>query len=159
MFSALLRRKLPARTFRGLRRGSTVAALALLSLLGALFACEFALRFFHPKYEDVARSNEYQVDEDRLYSRVPNTFRYYAHPDTGARHPVIYNDFGSRQHRRFDVEALKQAQNVAFFGDSYTENIRMEAQYSFTEVLDFLLNFAGPHEDRILTTKGGGSTS
>ena len=148
MFSALLRRKLPARAFRGLRRGSTVAALALLSLLGALFACELALRLFHPKYEDVARSNGYRVDEDPLYVRVPNTFRYYAHPDTGARHPVIYNDFGSRQHRRFDVESLKHAQNVAFFGDSYTENIRMEAQYSFTEVLDFLLNFAG-REDGI----------
>lgn len=98
------------------------------------------------------------MDEDRLYVRVPNTFRYYAHPDTGARHPVIYNDFGSRQHRRFDVESLKHAQNVAFFGDSYTENIRMEAQYSFTEVLDFLLNFAG-REDGIMTTKGGGQRS
>ena len=121
------------------RRASTVV-LSLLSLLGALVVCEAALRLFHPKYEDVAQSQRYQADESRIWAPIPNTSRYKAHPDTGRRHPVIYNEFGSRQHRRFDVDALKDAENIAFFGDSFVENTGIEAQYSFTEVLDFLLN-------------------
>ena len=133
-----------------LRRTST-ALLSVLSVLGAFVACEVALRLFHPKYEDVAQSQRYQADESRVWAPMPNTSRYNAHPDTGARHPVIYNNFGSRQHRHFDVDALKQAENVAFFGDSYVENSGIEAQYSFTEVLDFLLNLGGErasHDDR-----------
>ena len=121
------------------RRASTVV-LSFLSLLGALVVCEAALRLFHPKYEDVAQSQRYQADESRIWAPIPNTSRYKAHPDTGRRHPIIYNEFGARQHRRFDVDALKDAENVAFFGDSYVENTGIEAQYSFTEVLDFLLN-------------------
>lgn len=121
------------------RRVSTVV-LSLLSLLGAIVVCEVALRLLHPKYEDVAQSQKYQADESRIWAPIPNTSRYKAHPDTGRRHPVIYNEFGSRQHRRFDVDALKDAENIAFFGDSYVENTGIEAQYSFTEVLDFLLN-------------------
>ena len=133
-----------------LRRAST-ALLSVLSLLGAFVACEVALRLFHPKYEDVAQSQRYQADESRVWAPMPNTSRYNAHPDTGARHPIIYNNFGSRQHRHFDAGALKHAENVAFFGDSYVENSGIEAQYSFTEVLDFLLNLGGErasHDDR-----------
>ena len=102
-------------------------SLLLLSSLGALVACELGLRLFHPKYEDVSRYGKYQADESRLWAPIPNTSRYKTHPDTGARHPVIYNNFGSRQHRRFDVDALKQAENIAFFGDSFAENSGIEA--------------------------------
>ena len=128
----------------------TSTSLFLLSLLGALAVCEVGLRLFHPKYEDVARYDKYRVDESRLWAPIPNTSRYRAHPDTGLRHPIIYNSFGSRQHRQFDVDVLKQAENVAVFGDSYTENNRIEAQYSFTEVLDFLLNLQGDRDFNVL---------
>ena len=125
-------------------------SLLLLSSLGALVACELGLRLFHPKYEDVSRYGKYQADESRLWAPIPNTSRYKTHPDTGARHPVIYNNFGSRQHRRFDVDALKQAENIAFFGDSFAENSGIEAQYSFTEVLDFLLNLQDDRDFNVL---------
>ena len=125
-------------------------SLLLLSSLGALAACELGLRLFHPKYEDVSRYGKYQADESRLWAPIPNTSRYKTHPDTGARHPVIYNNFGSRQHRRFDVDALKQAENIAFFGDSFAENSGIEAQYSFTEVLDFLLNLQDDGDFNVL---------
>lgn len=128
----------------------TSTALFLLSLLGALAACEVGLRLFHPKYEDVFRYGRYQADESRVWAPIPNTSRYKTHPDTGARHPVIYNDFGSRQHRRFDGRALEQAENIAFFGDSFAENSGIEAQYSFTEVLDFLLNLRGDRSFNVL---------
>lgn len=128
----------------------TSTSLFTLSLLGALAACEVGLRIFHPKYEDVARYDKYRGDESRLWSPIPNTSRHRAHPDTGKRHPIIYNSFGSRQHRNFDVDVLKQAENVAVFGDSYTENNRIEAQYSFTEVLDFMLNLQGDRDFNVL---------
>ena len=131
-------------------RWISTSLLLLLSSLGALLACEVGLRLFHPKYEDVSRYDNYQVDASQLWSPIPNTYRNRTHPDTGARHAVIYNNFGSRQHRNFDVDALKQAENIAFFGDSYTENIRIEAQYSFTEVLDFLLNLQDERDFNVL---------
>ena len=128
----------------------TSTSLFLLSLLGALAACEVGLRLFHPKYEDIARYDKYRADESRLWAPIPNTSRHRAHPDTGRRHPVIYNSFGSRQHRNFEVDALKRAENVAVFGDSYTENSGIEAQYSFTEVLDFLLNLQDDRDFNVL---------
>ena len=128
----------------------TSTSLVLLSLLGALAACEVGLRLFHPKYEYVVRYDNYRADESRLWATIPNTYRYRAHPDTGLHHPVTYNSFGSRQQRQFDVDALKQAENVAVFGDSFTENNRVEAQYSFTEVLDFMLNLQGDRNFNVL---------
>ena len=131
-------------------RWISTSLLLLLSSLGALIVCEAGLRLFHPKYEDVSRYGKYPAYESRLWARPPNTSRYKAHPDTGVRHPVIYNEFGSRQHRRFDVDALKQAENVAFFGDSFAENSGIEAQYSFTEILDFLLNLQDDRDFNVL---------
>lgn len=115
-------------------------AMAALSLLAALAICELGLRFFHPKYESLSQSQRYRVDTSRIWAPMPNTATSKPHPDTRLYHPVIYNEFGSRQHRSFSVDALEQAENVAFFGDSYTENTGLDAPYSFTEPLDFLLN-------------------
>lgn len=104
--------------------------LVLVSAVAALALCEAALRLFHPRYAHLtvppseARWLPYQV----------------AHPDTGETHPVVYNNLGNRQHRHFTDADLAGAVNVAFFGDSFTENLRMAAHYSFTEILDFLLN-------------------
>ena len=115
-------------------------AMAALSLLAALAICELGLRFFHPKYESLSQSQRYRADTSRIWAPMPNTATSKAHPDIRRYHPVIYNEFGSRQHRSFSVDALEQAENVAFFGDSYTENTGLDAPYSFTEPLDFLLN-------------------
>lgn len=116
------------------------ALLVVLSLLAALAAFELALRLFFPKYESVAQSQRYRADASRIWAPIPNTSTTKLHPDTHRRHPVIYNEFGSRQHRSFSAAALEQAENIAFFGDSFTENSGLEAPYSFTEPLDFLLN-------------------
>ena len=131
---------MPRSPLKTVAHRASKVVLSLLLLLSAFVVCEVALRLFHPKYEDVAQSQKYQADESRIWAPIPNTSWYKAHPDTGRRHPIIYNEFGSRQHRRFDVDALKDAENFAFFGDSFVENTGIEAQYSFTEVLDFLLN-------------------
>ena len=105
--------------------------LALGSLVVGLSLCETALRVLHPRYEYAARPPQ------RTYYRHSAE---YPHPDTGAKHRVVYNNLGSRQHRNFNERDLAEGVNLAFFGDSYTENLRMPAHHSFTEVLDYLLN-------------------
>lgn len=117
--------------------------LALISLGLGLAACEMALREFHPRYRHLADAPR-NLDSKRNWWLRPN-FRYvWRHADTHAAHPVMLNNLGARQHRDFAVERLGDAVNLAFFGDSFTENTRMAAPYSFTEGLDFLLNASVP---------------
>ena len=104
--------------------------LALASLTAGVALCEAALRVFHPRYEYAAGPPQRDYYSRRLHPR----------PDTGERHLVVYNNLGSRQHRDFSEDDLAQGVNLAFFGDSFTENNYLPVQYSFTEVLDFLLN-------------------
>ncbi len=103
---------------------------ALGSLVVGLSLCEAALRVLHPRYEYAARPPQ----------RTYYWHSEYPHPDTGAKHRVVYNNLGSRQHRNFNERDLAEGVNLAFFGDSYTENLYMPAHHSFTEVLDYLLN-------------------
>ena len=114
-------------------------ALALASCLASLAFVEAALRLFFPKYEHLAAA---PFVRDRIlgYAREPNRRGSVVHPDTGERHPFHHNNFGSRQHRNFSAADLEASVNIGFFGDSFTENIFMEAQFSFTEPLDHLLN-------------------
>ena len=107
--------------------------LALGSLVVGLSLCEVALRVFHPRYEYAANPPQ------RTY---PYWRSEHRHPDTGAKHLVAYNNLGSRQHRNFHERDLAGAVNLGFFGDSFTENLRLPAHHSFTEVLDYLLNGA-----------------
>ena len=111
------------------------ALLALASVLVGLALCEGALRLFAPRYEHLAAPPRAALDPSEVL-----------HPDSGEPHAVIYNNLGSRQHRHFTEQDLADAVNLAFFGDSFTENLRMAAHYQFAEVLDFLLN-AHPHGD------------
>ena len=117
--------------------------LALASLAAGVALCEAALRVFHPRYEYAAGPPQRDYYERRLYRR----------PDTGERHLVVYNNLGARQHRNFGERDLAQGVNLAFFGDSFTENRRLPVQYSFTEVLDFLLNLDPPQHARADTPR------
>ena len=116
------------------------ALLALLSVALGLAACEAALRLFHPRYElaAAARANT-GMELPHLDSDVR-----FADPDTDTEHLVIHNNLESRQSRDFPADSLDAAVNIAFFGDSETENSHMPAQYSYTEPLDHLLNAAAP---------------
>ena len=114
-------------------------ALALASCLAGLALVEAALRFFHPKYEHLAAAL-FIRDPILGYARQPNSRGAVLHPDTGERHPFHHNNFGSRQHRNFSAADLDASVNIGFFGDSFTENARMDAPFSFTEPLDHLLN-------------------
>ena len=111
----------------------------LLSLAVALAVCEVGLRLLYPRYHHIAEAHR-QPDEQRIWKPPPGSHYRRPHPDTGRLHLVIHNSLGARQHREFTQEDLDGAVSVAFFGDSFTENLRLPVQYSFHAVLDFLLN-------------------
>lgn len=113
------------------------ASLVVASILFFAILVELGLRFFHPVYEAVAGS-QYDRDKLRIWAPRANRVRQVRHPDTGIQHFVIQNSLRLRQSREFDD--LPTATNLAFFGDSYTVNNGLPAQYSFTEPLDYLLN-------------------
>ena len=111
--------------------------LALLSVAAGLAACEAALRLFHPRYELAANPPLPGTPSSPAGERA---YQIQFHPDTGAAHRVVHNNLGGRQSRDFPAASLDGTVNIAFFGDSLTENLHMPAQYSYTEPLDYLLN-------------------
>ena len=99
-------------------------------------------------YRDLAEA-PFLREESRIWARMPNARNLWVHPDTGLPHPLHHNNFGLRQHRNFSAADLSSAINVGFFGDSFVENVRVDAPYSFTEPLDWLLN-QGPRRFNVL---------
>lgn len=116
----------------------------LVTMALALGIClaEVTLRIAYPKYQNQA-AVDVQPNSLALYSRPPNSRKMGRNPDTGHQHPIIYNNLGNRQHRDFTVEDLESAINIGVFGDSFTENMGLRVQHSFTEPLDYLLNLSG----------------
>ena len=113
-------------------------ALVLLSCLAILLVAEVVLRFIHPKYEHLAEATA--VRDQGRFMPEPGHRRGRRHPDTGEWHAILVNSLGLRQHRDFTAADLESAVNIGFFGDSFTDNVNMAAEFSFTEPLDYLLN-------------------
>ena len=117
-------------------------ALLLASCLVGLLLCEVGLRLFHPQYRHLAEA-AFIYDPNLGFIRKLNHCVFARHPDTHLNHLVCHNNSGLRQHRNFGAADLESSVNIGFFGDSFTENTGMEAQFSFTEPLDYLLNMGG----------------
>ena len=113
------------------------AALVVTSLAFGVAVCELALRLYHPRYEYAADPPPAPQHRNSASSA---SYTYARNPDTGVPHRLVYNDLGARTSRAFAPESLADSVNIAFFGDSMTENIHMPVQYAFTEHLDYLLN-------------------
>lgn len=100
------------------------------------------LRLIYPKFQYAAQSR-YETSATRIWARLPHSRYTRPHPDSGQPHVVIHNNLGLHQDRDFPPGSLQGAVNIACFGDSFTENLRLPAPYRFTEPLDFLLNLHG----------------
>ena len=116
--------------------------LVLVSCAAGLSLCELSLRLFYPKYRYLAEA-QFRHDAMRIWARTPNSRSSRSHPDLLEMHSAHSNNLALRQHRNFSAADLAAATNIGFFGDSFTENILMPVQYSFTEPLDYLLNRRG----------------
>ena len=113
--------------------------LSCCSIILALGTGEVLLRAFFPKYQYAAES-PYELDSLLTWKPTPNTRRLQNHPDTNEPHPVIYNNYGFRQHRDFTQEEIEQSVVISVIGDSFPENRGLPIQYGVTEILDYLLN-------------------
>ena len=134
---------------KGVRRAKGLAwggALVLLSLTAGLAICEATLRIAFPRYQHLAAPAV--PPQERLATRqIRSAYAtMFPRPDSGDTHALLYNALGNRQHREFNERDLREGVNVAFFGDSFTENRYVAAQYAFTEVLDYLLNAQAPSQ-------------
>ncbi len=113
-----------------------------ITLLFCFTIGELSLRVFYPKYTYAAESS-FDSDKSRIWVRIANTHYKRKHPDSGETHLVFHNNLALRQHRNFYKSDIFSAINIGFFGDSFTENLRLPSQYSFTEPLDYILNTRG----------------
>jgi len=124
--------------------GKLLANLLLLftSIFLFIVIVEIILRILCPQYQYAARER-FIPDQTRIFRNPHNSRIYLVHPDTKKQHLVIYNSLGCRQDREFSVEKPKGVKRILILGDSYSANELMEAQYSFSEPLDYLLNKTG----------------
>lgn len=125
-----------------LKKLSINLLVSIISIIVSLLIIEILLRIIRPEYKYAAESR--LIDNQTRIWGNPQNSRYYAdHPDLEKKHLVINNLFGFRQHREFGLDKQENTIRIGVFGDSYAENIRIPAQYSFTEPLEYLLNKSG----------------
>ena len=112
--------------------GVLVCTLLVAGLIEASLRLLFKDRYFH-----LAHSS-FEPHATLIHAPISDHRTVLYHPDTGIPHPVLHNSGGQRQHRILGRDDTSGS-TLAFFGDSYTANLRMPVSYSFTEVLDYLL--------------------
>jgi hypothetical protein len=115
------------------RRWFAEPLLLLISLVFSLFICEMTLSVLG-RYDDVANPT---YSADLIWERPKSTTLFRAHPDLGFPIPSKFDRSGVRNDGPTETENKKNI--YAFFGDSYTENRRVQSELSFTEILGDLL--------------------
>jgi len=112
--------------------------LMLVSIFISLLILEIGLRLFFPRYQSAARF--YQMPYGVYPRHRPSSLEIDYHPDTGIKHPVVYNNLGLRQSWNIYPESDKGRLRIGVFGDSFVENRQLSIEYGFVNVLDYLLN-------------------
>ena len=139
------------RAFQGKGRGGAVrktrrvffaGVVIALALVLSLGLAEGVLRVARPEL-GVLVENAFLENSSRIFATSRNTRQNVPHPDWKKEHTIHYNNLGLKQCREFVVPKPPGVTRIGFFGDSFTENVFMPTQYSFTEPLDFLLNRTG----------------
>lgn len=121
--------------------------LVLASLLLSLVLFEVALRVFFPDQYFDAFTATNEVDATKIWAPPVNTTNYFRHPDTGEKIELRRNNLGIRLPYDIQVDKLAGGRNIAFFGDSFTANIRLPSEHTFPEVIRALLSeTAGNYE-------------
>ena len=116
--------------------------LVLFGLFCGFLICEVVLRIRRPDLRNVVDS-KFQKHSYRIHANPKNDVYTRVHPDTQEEYVTIHNSLGFRQHREFNPQKTKETFRIGFFGDSFTENLRMQVQYSFTEPVNYLLSESG----------------
>ena len=72
-----------------------------------------------------------------IWDRPPGDRQSWQHPDLGYPVESLYNDISIRNHAGNDKADIEKFAGdvVGFFGDSFTENCRVDDDFAFTSVL------------------------
>ena len=117
-----------------------VSILVIGSIVISLVSVEVALRILAPERYQGARMLTSVPDNTKMWAPPTDTIQYFRHPDTGDRITLLRNNLGLRMNYNVSGSTLKTTTNVAFFGASFTENIRLTSEHTFPEVLKHLLS-------------------
>lgn len=115
--------------------------LLFLAIAGIFFSvvAEVFLRI-DGRYADLVSEN--LVRSRAIWDRPANDTQYRKHPDLDYDVEIVFNDFSIRNHHGVtvtDVEAF-QGNLIGVFGDSMTENRRIDDEFTFTSILNEFLN-------------------
>ena len=85
------------------------------------------------RYDDQVNLTISEINTNKIWSRQVNSKEIRKHPDLDFDIEIIFDQIGARK-SNFIKENKKSVAGV--FGDSFTENRRIDNQYSFTEILN-----------------------
>jgi len=107
----------------------------IVCLLVGGVALEIYLRF-DGRYVDLVSEN--LVRTRAIWDRPANDIQYRKHPDLNHEVKINFNDFRIRNHNDQDLSYVKvfQGKLVGFFGDSMTENRRIDDEFTFTSLME-----------------------
>ena len=112
---------------------SNLAILVVALLVGGLIV-EIILRV-DGRYDDLTGEN--LIASVAIWDRPPGDRQSWQHPDLGYPVESLYNDISIRNHAGNDKADIENfgGDVVGFFGDSFTENRRVDDDFAFTSVL------------------------
>ena len=107
------------------------------SLLISIFIIEIILNI-SGKYENLTNSK--LIPSDSIYERPFSSFQKHKHPDLNY---IITNYFDEDGVKNFTNTRTSQKKNIiGIFGDSFTENIAIDRQFEYSNVVnDYLKNY------------------
>jgi len=103
------------------------------SVLFSLAAFELFL-FATGTYQELA--SQQLEPSPAIWERPRNAIEQHRHPDLKIPIEIVYDDDGVRNHDRKTTAEKRDI--VGFFGDSFTENRRVENRFGFVRILDEL---------------------
>lgn len=112
--------------------------LTIFLMFGAVVG-EVYLRY-DGRYADLVNAN--LIRSRAIWDRPANVTQYRKHPDLDINVEIIFNDFNIRNHQGISLQDVEEYQGnlIGVFGDSMTENRRVEDKYTFTSLLNEILS-------------------
>ena len=108
------------------------ALLVTFSLCFSLTVAEIYL-MIDGRYQDQVNLQIKEVNTNKIWSREINSQDTRKHPDLNYDIDIIFDEIGAR---KSSYDWKEKAPLVGVFGDSFTENRRIENEYTFTEILN-----------------------
>ena len=85
------------------------------------------------RYDDQVSLKISEINTNKIWTREANSKEIRKHPDLDRDIEIIFDQIGAR---KSDFLKENKESVAGIFGDSFTENRRIDNEYSFTEILN-----------------------